>query len=297
MRPLLQPINKDLTMAAPPDGRQLDVALLVGFFGFLPDMDFTARLSAAGIPIIFDLTHSLLSSAALAAACSHAKQHGSLVVASLRKLLPLPDGGIVWSPYGSDLRMDNPTLCAAYHANTRITAMRSKRFELEQNQQRSADNVYRHQTQFLAAEEALDKQTDIYAISTVAHRLIKQLDIQNIVRQRRANYAALLRQLNLGQMTETPCYMPLFPNLPDGVCPLGFPLLATNMRNRDTLCRQLLQHNIISQILWPLTRESAFSCPAARHLSMRMLVLPCDHRYSEDQMAAIGSVIKGQSSA
>ena len=59
------------------------------------------------------------------------------------------------------------------------------------------------------------------AMSPLSARLLDRLDFGEIVRRRVANYRQLLEQLD-------PDVSAVFPELPDGVCPLFFPILVPN---------------------------------------------------------------------
>jgi perosamine synthetase len=59
------------------------------------------------------------------------------------------------------------------------------------------------------------------AISPISSRLIERFDYEDIRRRRIANYQQLLRELDPG-------VTPMFPGLPNGVCPLFFPVIVPN---------------------------------------------------------------------
>jgi hypothetical protein len=59
------------------------------------------------------------------------------------------------------------------------------------------------------------------AMSPVSERLLERLDFDDIRRRRIDNYRQLLEQLH-------PDVIPMFPELPAGVCPLFFPIVVPN---------------------------------------------------------------------
>ncbi len=59
------------------------------------------------------------------------------------------------------------------------------------------------------------------AMSPVSERLLERLDFEDIRRRRVDNYRQLLEQLH-------PDVIPVFPELPAGVCPLFFPIIVPN---------------------------------------------------------------------
>jgi dTDP-4-amino-4,6-dideoxygalactose transaminase len=60
------------------------------------------------------------------------------------------------------------------------------------------------------------------AMSPISARLLERFDYEDIRRRRIANYQQLLRELD-------PAVTPMFPVLPEGVCPLFFPVIVPNM--------------------------------------------------------------------
>lgn len=58
-------------------------------------------------------------------------------------------------------------------------------------------------------------------MSGVSHRVLRSADLERIAAARRSNYAALLRAC-----AELPGLDPLFPELPEGVCPYIFPVIV-----------------------------------------------------------------------
>ena len=59
------------------------------------------------------------------------------------------------------------------------------------------------------------------AMSPVSARLLERLDSEDIRRRRIANYRQLLHEIDAG-------VTPVFPVLPEGVCPLFFPIVVPN---------------------------------------------------------------------
>ncbi|HON43351.1 MAG TPA: hypothetical protein PLM74_09530, partial [Bacillota bacterium] len=135
------------------------------------------------------------------------------------------------------------------------------------------------------AEAALDREFGANsAMSGVSRSIIKRLDVDGIRRARRANYAELVRALCEQDAIHAGVEL-LFPGLPDGVVPLGCPV-ATD--ERDALREHLAARGILTQILWqspPEVPRDEF--PESWALSERILVLPCDQRYSPEHMEAV----------
>lgn len=279
LHPVLYDVNADLSANEQPETLP-DAAIMVGYFGTAPHIALANRLSQAGIPIIYDLTHSWLSEAVLDQVCRIATtgRQRQLIVASLRKMLPLPDGGMVWVPHGAALQIAQPEGCAP-HADARLAAMAAG----TQASPLSTGETCTYRPAFLAAEEALDSQQDIYALSDASRQLLKSLHLHQIIEQRRCNYAELLSDAARWR----PRLYPLVAEMPPGFCPHGFVVVAESLAARDALHRHMVQHGIHPIVHWPLDAKVARRFAGARSLSMRLLTIPCDQRYGTSQMRLI----------
>ena len=97
-----------------------DVVFVSAMFGAQPSV----RVEGSGA-IIEDHSHDLLAPPAIASTADY-------VIVSLRKTLPLPDGGAAWSPQGHDLPPERTMTDAhASGALERMSAMALKRMYLD----------------------------------------------------------------------------------------------------------------------------------------------------------------------
>ena len=79
-------------------------------------------------------------------------------------------------------------------------------------------------------------------MSRCSRRLLRSTDHRAVKQHRRENYTALAR--GLGGL---PGIEPLFPELPDGACPLFFPVLVDRL---DSLTRALRERGLGAKRLW-----------------------------------------------
>ena len=72
-------------------------------------------------------------------------------------------------------------------------------------------------------------------------------------------------------------------------CPFSFPILLEN--ERDKLQLYLVQNEVYCPVLWPLPQYvySKYKIPA--YLSKNMLSIPCDQRYSINDMEYVADTI------
>lgn len=105
-------------------------------------------------------------------------------------------------------------------------------------------------------------------ISVLAARPLAGVDVEAAIALRRRNYRAYLDLL-----TGLEGVRPLFPDLPEGVCPLNMPVL---IRNRDQITAELLQAGIAVAPWWGGYHKALDFKPfaEARYLKDHVLALP-----------------------
>jgi dTDP-4-amino-4,6-dideoxygalactose transaminase len=81
----------------------------------------------------------------------------------------------------------------------------------------------------------------------------------------------------------------MFPELPEGVVPLGFPI---RVRPRDSIRTALFQQEIYPPVHWPLEACVPASFEASHHLADEIMTLPCDQRYDADDMRRIAAALR-----
>lgn len=216
-----------------------DAVVLVHYFGFLQDRDPLAAFRARfpSVRIVEDLSHSLLN------APGHQGLHdrADYGFASLRKLLPVPDGAVVIDYRGAGLPPSPPEPSETpQFTRDRLAALERRSASL-----------------FAKAEQALDREAPVVAASALSRQIVASVPAKLWRARRRANWRALSDVL------------PSSRALAAGVAPFGFPV---RVPNRHDLGRRLAGAGIETQVHWPLG-------PAAnrqeRLLAGTLLTLPC----------------------
>jgi dTDP-4-amino-4,6-dideoxygalactose transaminase len=114
------------------------------------------------------------------------------------------------------------------------------------------------------------------AMSRVSARLLERFDMEEIRRRRVENYRLLDRMLD-GDV------MRVFPSLPDGVCPLFFPILVAD---KHQTARALQQRGVDALEFWNDSVESGQEMsPDARFLRAHVLELPVHQDLTPHQIA------------
>jgi dTDP-4-amino-4,6-dideoxygalactose transaminase len=110
--------------------------------------------------------------------------------------------------------------------------------------------------------------------SAITRYIIKHTNPEEVIKQRRQNYLQLLKALEGSQV-----FKPLYLKLPEGVCPLSFPILV---ENRESIYNQLNERGI-AVIQWWSGFHRAFSWidfPEAQYLKEHLLALPIHQQLS-----------------
>jgi dTDP-4-amino-4,6-dideoxygalactose transaminase len=202
---------------------------------------------------------------------------GDCFFTSFRKLLPLPDGGIVWSRRVTTNVAIKTDFAHGLYVCVRFLAGLLKNVKWMKR-------IWR--PMFVWAEYTLlDSYEKPSRMSALSKFLLIREDLSAVVMWRKTNYEFLLREIN-----DNPEIRVLFRDLPPAVCPLGFPILV---KNRDALRRHLIHNRIYTPVHWELpeevqTEEFETSC----RISNTILTIPIDQRYNEDDLSRVVQCIK-----
>ncbi|HEY5599205.1 MAG TPA: DegT/DnrJ/EryC1/StrS family aminotransferase [Candidatus Manganitrophaceae bacterium] len=96
------------------------------------------------------------------------------------------------------------------------------------------------------ADAEFDPEKTAWGMSALSKRILKSIDLPDVVARRRENFAYLLDHLDLQERF-------VFETLPEGVCPLFFPLLAPD---KERVRRELLAHGIETINFWSVPHPS-----------------------------------------
>lgn len=263
--PTFYDIGSDLTPEPDQFGCGLDRAaavVTVHYWGFPQPMDRLIPLAdQAGVPVIEDCALALFSS-------GHGRllgDYGRAALFSLPKTLPVPDGGLLWLK-----RSTQPSRPAVGRNLVGLTKLVV--YKIEDLIGQSLRTYLLSNPKIRARAYASDSEAPSRAgaISTTSWAIAHNISAARIIRLRRRNYrrwTELIRDVD--QLS------PVFPDLPEGVCPLGFPVLAAptaRNRIRDGLHRRGVAVRSFWDRLAPEIERGGY--PNALELSRRILTLP-----------------------
>jgi dTDP-4-amino-4,6-dideoxygalactose transaminase len=249
-----------------------DVFILVHYFGF-PNLLEEAMLFCAkhGVELLEDCAHLLLP----ANGCGR-----NIAVFSPRKLLALPEGGLLIMPYNTAQQ----TL--KFGANKKLI-FKWLALRLAQKMMLNMGiswHYFRKTCSSNANSSNADKISgnrkifpDKYTISLLG---VMEKDLDYVVGKRRANYMRLLRAIDAIKECR-----PLFPSISDHVCPYALPLIV--FEERDAVVKKLNYFGITTSS-WPDLPPEVLQKPDEHEIAIwlqeHILLLPVHQDLSDKQV-------------
>jgi dTDP-4-amino-4,6-dideoxygalactose transaminase len=120
----------------------------------------------------------------------------------------------------------------------------------------------------------------------VSERLLDRFDYAAIVQRRRQNYQQLLEMLDPG-------VAPVFPSLPEGVCPLFFPIFVPD---KHAAAEALQARGVDALEFWNDSSDGGHEMSAnARYLRQHVLELPIHQDLTPRHIAHIAQQVSALS--
>lgn len=258
---------RDLPSEPSPDFSTLrpapgDVVLTMNTFGIRGGADWRAWIDDhPEVTVVEDHTHDPFSEWARTSSAGFA-------LASLRKTLPLPDGGILWSPVGREL----PSQPAISQRSGRLVAMMLKAAYLR------GAAVPKDAFRALQIEgEARLCDAEDASPSQFTTTVFPLLAVNELRSRRTANVVKVVSQLS----GINPAFTPLFDNWGPETAPFNVVLRCRDRETRGALRRHLIERGIFPAIHWAQDGAVSSNDEEARCLGERLLTLPTDFRYDE----------------
>lgn len=243
------------------DFREGDVLFRVNYFGMRDKRSETP----IPVPVIEDHTHDLLGHWAL-------YSDADWCIASLRKTLPIAEGGMMWSPKGLDL-----TAYAASSSDDNEVMMAKRWMAMDMKAaylSGEAVDKEAFRSLYMETEEWFDTAS-VSGMDSRSMATIRTLDINAWYNAKRKNLEAIGGILSNELCAE------------DESCNLFSFVLRTN--NRQEVRQSLIDSKVYSAILWNVPDTVSTE---VKKFSQSMLSIHCDGRYSVEDMAEIASRTK-----
>lgn len=196
-----------------------------------------------------------------------------ITISSIRKWLALPDGALLWANenYVCNAIIDNK------FSDIRERAMRVKSSYLSEGVESLKDTYL---SMFQSANRMLDESLNIFSISRKSEMILRQIDFNKIFNQREQNVKILKQNLEIAKEKKLLAFITEKPEKST----LYFPILV---EKRDEVQKLLAKEKVYCPVIWPLPHGAKRICNVADYTAKHMLAIPCDQRYSVEDMAFI----------
>lgn len=266
------------------------IFFLMHYFGTLQNEETLQQIQNLckrhGITIIEDATHSLLTKE---------RTIGDYCVASLRKWMPIPEGGVVYSNNSLPERWLELKHTGPSH---KIEAMVLKQLFLGQaDGYRELENVKlineEYRRMFVEEEEKIGKDGSLFAISDLSAFLLQCEDIEEIRERRAANYCLLgeLLEQNGMELYGWQQNGRSIQSIKEGATVPFTALLSLKDTDRDQFRSYLAEHKIYCAVHWPIETEEQYQYANVSQWSRQLISLPIDQRYTEAHMRYLAETV------
>lgn len=247
-----------------------DLAVFIDYFGFTLWSGLGAEARRRGAWVVEDACQGLLN--------KRFCEHSHYIVLSPRKFAGVPDGGVLLTRAGARLpECELPPPPAEWWQEAFAASRLRAEFD-RHGGERTWFELFRK------TEAAAPLQPA--AMSELSAQLLRhRIDHEEAARRRCDNYRFLASAL--GDLA-------LFPELPPGVVPLGFPV---TLRDRDRVRHALFSAEIYPPVHWPIAGVVPAEFKASHQLAGEIMTLPCDQRYSRAEMSRMRDYLKAANPA
>lgn len=241
-----------------------DLVIVADYFGFHSDISVKKQLSQQGAWVLEDASQALLS--------NPVGQYADFVLYSPRKFLGLPDGGLLNSTSGVSLdQLPLATISADWWLQAFQASLLRREFDLHGGDRQWFELFKIVERDGPLTPCAMSEFSKIALCSCFNYPLMAEKRIKNYQ-----------------QLSSALSDLALFPCLPDGVVPLGFPI---RVQDRDRVRQALFSQEIYPPVHWAIGGVVPEEFQGSHRLSAEIMTLPCDQRYGLDEMDRIASAV------
>lgn len=198
--------------------------------------------------------------------------------ASLRKSLPIADGGVVWSPKKRILPHEALVSQAALENSVCRYAAMDLKTEFLNGSGRNK-NIFL--SEFRRTESNFEN-LDISAISNTSKEIVESIDIDEWNSRKKDNWSILCSHL-----MPAPIYRILDVE-GEAEVPFSLVLLFVSQYHRDRVMKGLISGNVYPAVLWRIPDGNDRK---AIDFGNRILSIHCDARYTPAQMVELAEII------
>jgi dTDP-4-amino-4,6-dideoxygalactose transaminase len=259
---------------------------IINYFGMLSNQKnskFIEELKK-DIWIIEDFTHGSL----IESENRMRKSFGHIIISSMRKYLPVPDGCIIIN--NTDLKL--PEIESRNNSFSRQrTIAKLLRWEFLNNETlRTKEIESLFLSLFLQVEKSVDETNPVQKMSYLSELILSSLNLAEIKKIRKKNFKALLNYFSSSTQLQKH-FQPIYKSEGNG-SPFYFPVRVKGL-DRKKLLSGLVNRNLFCSIMWPMPEEIKISdFPASHKLSSEIVCIPIDQRYTDRDMKDIATRFK-----
>jgi len=228
-------------------------------------------LANNGCFVIIDISHSLLKTKRFEIAHPYVS-----LVGSLRKLFPIPDGGVLY--HLNTGKSSKEALKRSLGYIPMLQAMFLKKFYTEQENPNDLQQIKGEYLNLYSQYEEIKEETKIiiHELPDISREILNGLDIRNLVKTRFDNVQFLQKHIQseylLFNKDQTPSYIIL---------------KFKNELLREISRKEFIKNQIYTPIHWILSGYVPKDYNYAHILSKSILTLPFDQRYSIEDIKSI----------
>lgn len=246
---------------------QGDVVLRMNFYGlrgWRSNKDITC-------PVIEDHSHDPSGEWAL-------NSDADWCISSIRKTLPLSEGGMMWSPKGYKLT----DTVDVQEENEKIATIRWKAMEMKAAYLKGYDvSKEAFRTLYTKTERWFDRAKPACIDNRSRDVVSKKLDINLWQEARRRNWSLLNSLVN-----KDACSV-LEPQVENSTA-FSFVLEFYDKERRDSVRARLIEAGVYPAVLWAVPESAS---EQAKDFSNRMLSVHCDGRYDEKDIQQLAAIL------
>lgn len=243
-----------------------DVLLRMNFFGLRSFRDNTA----IPVDVIEDHSHDITGAWA-------SSSNADWCIASIRKTIPVPEGGVLWSP--KQHRLPEQPVQTEENINLaqkRWKAMKLKRDYLQLNTGSKDD----FRELFIETENTFEK-LPISDLTEDCKVYLSYFDIHHWIQKKKVNWE-ILSQIKSNQLQ-------ILSPENKGCNVFSFVFILRTELKREQVRQYLIQNNLYPVVLWKIPNENSRH---ALDFSKRMLSIPCDARYTEVDIMRMKEILE-----
>ena len=244
-----------------------DVLLRMNYFG-IRELRSNKNIP---IPVIEDHSHDPFGHWAL-------YSDADWCISSIRKSLPLSEGGMMWSPKGHKL----PEIPQSTDENEKIAAIRWEAMEMKSDYLAGKDvSKEEFRKKYTETEEWFDAAEPTLIDERTKQFISKQFDLNLWLGSKRKNWALLSSLVN-----KEHCEVLTAEH--ESCTMFSLVLLLESKERRDALRKDLIDKCVYPAILWKVPESAS---EESKRFSERMLSIHCDGRYNVEDIKQLACIL------